>query len=125
MALSPLDDEHAPLYTMGQVAGMLGVQQAFLRRIDDHNVVSPQRSAGGQRRYTRHEIGRVQEVVTMMGEGMTLPAIRRIIELQYDLARLTAERDQLAKIIAAYNDTTRNDPQPGTAGAPANRTAES
>jgi MerR family transcriptional regulator, heat shock protein HspR len=103
MALSPLDDEHAPIYTMGQVAAMLDVQQAFLRRIDDHDVVSPGRSAGGQRRYTRHEIGRVQEVVTMMGEGMTLPAIRRIIELEYDLARLTAERDELARIIAAHN----------------------
>jgi MerR family transcriptional regulator, heat shock protein HspR len=118
MALSPLDDEHAPLYTMGQVAAMLDVQQAFLRRIDDHDVVTPRRSAGGQRRYTRHEIGRVQEVVTMMGEGMTLPAIRRIIELQYDLARLTAERDNLARIIAAYNaDATPAGP--GTEGTPA------
>jgi DNA-binding transcriptional MerR regulator len=113
MALSPLDDEHAPIYTMGQVAGMLGVQQAFLRRIDDHHVVSPQRSPGGQRRYTRHEIDQVQEVLTMMGQGMTLPAIRRIIELQYDLARLTAERDHLATIIATHNnDHARNEPQP-------------
>jgi MerR family transcriptional regulator, heat shock protein HspR len=114
MALSPLDDEHAPLYTMGQVATMLDVQQAFLRRIDDHDVVSPQRSAGGQRRYTRHEIGRVQEVVTMMGEGMSLSAIRRITELQHDLARVTAERDDLARIIAAHNaGAARDEPQPG------------
>ena len=98
---------------------MLDVQQAFLRRIDDHNVVSPQRSPGGQRRYTRDEIGRVQEVVTMMGEGMTLPAIRRIIELQYDLARLTAERDELARIIAVYNaDPAGECPGSRTAGRP-------
>jgi DNA-binding transcriptional MerR regulator len=56
---------------------MLEVRQAFLRRIDEHNVVSPRRSAGGQRRYSRHEIGRVQQVVSMMGEGMSLPAPAR------------------------------------------------
>ncbi|WP_067460149.1 MerR family transcriptional regulator [Actinomadura macra] len=97
----PFDDEHAALFTVGQVAQMLDVRQAFLRRIDDHEIVSPQRSAGGQRRYSRHEIGRVQEVVTMMGEGMTLPAIRRIFELQHQLAELTREHAELTRRLAA------------------------
>ncbi|MEU4824352.1 MerR family transcriptional regulator [Actinomadura citrea] len=96
----PFDDEHAALFTVGQVAQMLDVQQAFLRRIDDHRVVSPQRSTGGQRRYSRHEVGRIQEVVSMMGEGMTLPAIRRIFELQHEVAELTRERDELARRLA-------------------------
>ncbi|TDB96614.1 MerR family transcriptional regulator [Actinomadura sp. 7K534] len=97
----PMDDEHAALFTVGQVADMLDVQQAFLRRIDQHQVVSPRRSAGGQRRYSRHEIGRVQQVLTMMDEGMTLPAIRRIIELQHELAQVTRERDELARRLDA------------------------
>ena len=54
MAWSPLEDENAPLYTVGQVAEMLAVKQAFLRRVDALQVVSPQRSAGGQRRYNGH-----------------------------------------------------------------------
>jgi MerR family transcriptional regulator/heat shock protein HspR len=93
----PMDDEHLALFTVGQVASMLDVQQAFLRRIDNNQIISPQRSAGGQRRYSRHEIVRIQQVVTMMNEGMTLPAIRRIIELQHELARITRERDELAQ----------------------------
>jgi DNA-binding transcriptional MerR regulator len=103
--LSALDDEHAPLFTVGQVASMLEVRQAFLRRLDDQNVVSPQRSAGGQRRYSRHDIGRIQEVVTMMGDGMTLPAIRHIIELQYELADLRRQRDELAARLHAAGRT--------------------
>ncbi|MEU8342058.1 MerR family transcriptional regulator [Spirillospora sp. NPDC048832] len=99
----PIDDEHAALFTVGQVAQMLDVQQAFLRRIDDQRVVSPRRSAGGQRRYSRHEIGRIQQVVVLMGEGMTLPAIRRIFELQAELAEVTRERDELARRLAARN----------------------
>ncbi|WP_199748005.1 helix-turn-helix domain-containing protein [Actinomadura sp. WAC 06369] len=103
----PMDDEHAAMFTVGQVADMLHVQQAFLRRIDDHRVVSPRRSAGGQRRYSRNEIGRIQQVVTMMGEGMTLPAIRRIIELQHELAEVTRERDELAARLAALAGAPR------------------
>jgi MerR family transcriptional regulator/heat shock protein HspR len=106
MTFSPLDDEHAPLYTVGQVASMLEVRHAFLRRIDEQRVVSPRRSAGGQRRYSRHEIGQVQHVVSMMGEGMSLPAIRRIIELEYELARLTRERDELRERLAAGDRTS-------------------
>jgi MerR family transcriptional regulator, heat shock protein HspR len=96
----PLDDEHAALFTVGQVATMLDVQQAFLRRIDDHQVVSPRRSAGGQRRYSRHEIDRIQQVVTLMDQGMTLPAVRLILELQHQLFQVTRERDELARRLA-------------------------
>ena len=97
MPQSPLDDENAPMFTVGQVASMLQVQQAFLRRVDHQQVVSPQRSEGGQRRYSRLEIGRIQQVVIMMDEGMTLPAIRRIIELEHQLAQVVRERDALAR----------------------------
>ena len=96
MALN-LEDENAPLYTVGQVAELLAVKQAFLRRCDELRVVSPQRSAGGQRRYTRVEIRVIQQVVTMADEGMTLPAIRRIIELESLLADVTRQRDELVR----------------------------
>ena len=102
MRLPMLDDEHTPFYTVGQVASMLAIQQALLRRIDDQRVVSPERSAGGQRRYSRRDIVRVQQVVIMMGEGMTLPAIRRIIELEQRLAQVTRDRDELARQLAAF-----------------------
>ena len=84
----PFDDEHAPLYTVGQVAAMLGVQPAFLRRVDVENVVQPARSDGGQRRYSRWDIGQVQRVSEMAGEGMTLAGIRRIFVLEAEIADL-------------------------------------
>ena len=94
--MEPFDDENIPLFTVGQVAEMLSLKQAFLRRIDDLQVVSPQRSAGRQRRYTRVEIRVIQQVAIMADEGMTLPAIRRIIELEEQLAEVVRQRDDLA-----------------------------
>jgi len=101
--VEPFDDENVPLYTVGQVADMLSLKQAFLRRIDELQVVSPQRSAGRQRRYTRVEIRVVQQVATMADEGMTMPAIRRIIELEQRLAEVARERDDLAARLAAVS----------------------
>ncbi|HTU75399.1 MAG TPA: MerR family transcriptional regulator [Trebonia sp.] len=98
--MEPFEDENVPLYTVGQVAQMLAVKQAFLRRVDELQVVSPQRSAGGQRRYTRIEIRVIQQVATMADEGMTMAAIRRIIELEQQLAVVIRERDELAVRLA-------------------------
>jgi MerR family transcriptional regulator, heat shock protein HspR len=96
----PLDDENRPLFTVGQVSEMLEIQQAFLRRLDEFRVVSPSRSAGGQRRYTLREITVVQYVVGLVDEGMTLTAIRRVLRLEALVRELTAERDALRAALA-------------------------
>ena len=94
--MEPFEDENIPLFTVGQVAEILAVKQAFLRRVDELQVVSPQRSAGGQRRYTRVEIRVIRQVATMADEGITMTAIRRIIELERGLAVVVRQRDELA-----------------------------
>jgi MerR family transcriptional regulator/heat shock protein HspR len=95
MASLPLDDENMPLFTVGQVAEMLEVQQAFLRRLDEFRVVRPSRSAGGQRRYTRNEIVVVRYVTELIDDGLTLAAIRRVLTLEARVRELEAERDAL------------------------------
>jgi len=87
----PIDDEHAPIYSVGQVSGMLGLQPAFLRRLDAEDVVRPGRSAGGQRRYSRSDITAVQRVADLASDGFTLAGIRRVLELETQVAVLQAE----------------------------------
>ncbi len=96
----PLDDENRPLFTVGQVSEMLQVQQAFLRRLDEFAVVTPSRSAGGQRRYTRNEIVIVSYVVELVDDGLTLPAVRRVLELEARVRDLEAERAALRAALA-------------------------
>ena len=96
----PLDDENMPLFTVGQVAEMLEVQQAFLRRLDEFQVVRPSRSAGGQRRYSRNEMVVVQYVVQLMDDGLTLAAVRRVLQLEARVRELEAERDALRVALA-------------------------
>src|SRR6266702_4058102 len=87
----PFEDEDLPLFTVGQVSGMLEVQQACLRRLDEFGVVRPSRSDGGQRRYSRREVVTVQYVVRLTSQGVTLAGIRRILELEAQVAELEQE----------------------------------
>ncbi len=97
-ALLPFDNHDAPLYGVGQVAEMLGVQPAFLRRLDVEGVVQPSRSDGGQRRYSRTEVLRVQRVSEMADRGMTLVGIRRILELEAEVADLQKQLSALRQL---------------------------
>ncbi|MBZ4014947.1 MerR family transcriptional regulator [Streptomyces purpurogeneiscleroticus] len=91
----PIDDESAALYTIGQVADMLDVQVAFLRRLDEQGVVVPGRSAAGQRRYSRREIDRVVEALELIEEGVTLAGVRHVLALRGRIAELEADLDRL------------------------------
>ncbi len=100
----PFEDENLPLFTVGQVAEMLEVQQAFLRRLDEFDVVRPSRSSGGQRRYSRTEVTVVRYVAQLADEGMTLAAIRRVLELEQQVMALQAERDALLAALAERDE---------------------
>lgn len=86
MSLRWLDDENYPAMTMGQAAELLGVQQAFLRSLDDTDGMSPARSAGGHRRYSRAQLERAGRMRALFDEGLNLDAVQRIIVLQDQLA---------------------------------------
>jgi MerR family transcriptional regulator, heat shock protein HspR len=96
MASLPIDDQDAAVYSVGQVAGMLQVTQAFLRRLDELAVVCPARSAGGQRRYPRRQIATVARVRELAGEGLTLSAARRVLAGRAD-QQAAAARPTLAR----------------------------
>jgi MerR family transcriptional regulator/heat shock protein HspR len=109
MASLPFEDANMPLFTVGQVSDMLAVQQAFLRRLDEFRVVRPSRSAGGQRRYTKNEIVVVRYVVELMDDGLTLPAIRRVLELETRVRQLEAERDALRAALSEARSRNRQE----------------
>ena len=85
---SAFEDPTAAIYTIGQVSELLGVQAAFLRRVETESLVRPARSDGGQRRYSRNEIDTLQHIAQLSSDGMTLAGIRRILVLEAEVAEL-------------------------------------
>ena len=85
MAADRLDDPNYPAYTTGRAAEALGVQQAFLRALDVAGAVTPQRSAGGHRRYTRRQLAFAGRIRELFDQGHNLGSALRILGLQDDL----------------------------------------
>jgi DNA-binding transcriptional MerR regulator len=93
--LDALDDPDYPAYTTGRAAEVLGVRQAFLRSLDAAGAVSPARSAGGRRRYSRRQLAVAARIRELLDQGHPLAAARRILALEDDLA---AERALTARL---------------------------
>ncbi|OLT48942.1 transcriptional regulator [Saccharomonospora sp. CUA-673] len=100
MNLRDLDDEHRPMFTTGQAADILGVEQPFLRSLDTAGVVSPDRSDGGHRRYSRHQLGRAERMRTLFDEGHNLNAAQRILALELELDQARHEVAELRQRLA-------------------------
>jgi DNA-binding transcriptional MerR regulator len=75
-----------PAYTIGTAAELIGVQPAFLRSLDAAGLLSPGRSAGGQRRYSRAELTLATRVRELLDQNMPLAAARGIVSLEHQLA---------------------------------------
>ncbi len=95
MGVGRLDDEDYPAVTMGQAAELLDVQPAFLRSLDAAGVLTPQRSGGGHRRYSRRQLRLAARLRELFDEGMTLDAAARIVGLQDELTVARARIDDL------------------------------
>lgn len=89
-----LDDEDFPAYSMGRAAELLGVTPAFLRSLDTAELITPTRSPGGHRRYSRYQLRLAARARELIDQGTALEAACRIIILEDQLAdaqRINAE----------------------------------
>ncbi|MFD5890989.1 MerR family transcriptional regulator [Streptomyces sp. NPDC060334] len=80
-----LDDDDYPAYTMGRAAEMLGTTQGFLRAIGAHGLITPLRSAGGHRRYSRYQLRIAARARELVDQGTPIEAACRIVALEDQL----------------------------------------
>jgi DNA-binding transcriptional MerR regulator len=80
------EDADFPAYTMGRAAEMIGVTPAFLRSLGAAGLIEPERSLGGHRRYSRHQLQLAGRVRQLLDEGIALAAACRIVTLEDRLA---------------------------------------
>ncbi|HEX8629765.1 MAG TPA: MerR family transcriptional regulator [Catenuloplanes sp.] len=78
-------DDTYPAYTMGRAAEITGASQDFLRRLDEAKLITPFRSAGGHRRYSRYQLRLAARAREMVAQGTPLEAACRIIILEDQL----------------------------------------
>jgi len=99
-----LSDSLAPRYSVGQVADLLDVRPWFLRRLDAMGVVSPTRSDGDQRRYSRKDLERLIDARSLMREGVSVAGIRQVLDLRDRVAHLEGELAEARRRPGAGSD---------------------
>jgi len=95
------------MFLISVAAQLSGMHPQTLRQYDRLGLVTPQRTGGGGRRYTERDISLLREVQRLsQEEGVNLAGIKRIIELENQVAAL---QDRVRELQAEVERTRSRD----------------
>ena len=98
-----------PVYVISVAAELTGLHPQTLRQYDRAGLVSPGRTGGGGRRYSLNDIEALRVVAELTAAGIGLEGVRRIIDLENQVAALRARNAELlerARALQAALDQT-------------------
>jgi MerR family transcriptional regulator/heat shock protein HspR len=108
MASKRSDD--ARTFLISVAAELAGMHAQTLRTYDRLGLVSPERSSGGGRRYSQHDVDLLREVQRLsQDEGVNLAGIKRIIELTNQVEALQSRLAEMANEIERLRSMQRRD----------------
>jgi DNA-binding transcriptional MerR regulator len=82
------DDDEYPAYTMGR---------PFLRALGEARLITPLRSAGGHRRYSRYQLRIAARARELVDSGTPIEAACRIVILEYQLDEALRLNEELRR----------------------------
>jgi len=92
--------EEAQYFMISVAAELAGMHAQTLRTYDRLGLVRPQRTPGGGRRYSLHDVELLREVQRLsQDEGVNLAGIKRIIELTNQVEALQERIKEMAREI--------------------------
>jgi MerR family transcriptional regulator, heat shock protein HspR len=97
-------DEDAPIFAIAVAAELSSMHPQTLRQYDRLGLVVPARTQGGSRRYSTRHVEQLREVARLSGEGMSLPAIARLLALEEHVHALTRRVSDLERQLTAERD---------------------
>ena len=92
------NDEHSDdeaVYVISIASQLSGMHPQTLRQYDRMGLVSPGRASGRGRRYSLRDIASLRNIQRLVGEGINLAGIARIIELESAVATMAIEMAKL------------------------------
>ena len=110
MSTGKAEDSGTAVYVISVAAELSGMHAQTLRTYDRMGLVTPARTSGGGRRYSRRDITMLQRIQHLsQEEGVNLNGIQRILELQRRIAQLDDQVEQLSATVRrmqamAYED---------------------
>jgi len=82
-------------------AELTGVHPQTLRIYERKGLLDPARTVGGSRRYSERDLERLRRIQDLTNAGLNLEGVRRVMELEAEVARLRAELAEAKRQAAA------------------------
>ena len=102
--------DEARTFLISVAAELAGMHAQTLRTYDRLVLVSPDRSSGGGRRYSQHDVELLREVQRLsQDEGVNLAGIKRIIELTNQVEALQSRLKEMGAEVEALRANQRRD----------------
>jgi MerR family transcriptional regulator/heat shock protein HspR len=102
-------DANRAVYVISVAAELAGMHPQTLRIYERKGLLDPSRTSGGSRRFSDTDLNRLRHIQELTGTGLNLEGVRRVLELEAELARLRAELDEVrTQAKAAVADTHRH-----------------
>ncbi len=83
------------VYVISVAAELAGVHPQTLRIYERKGLLDPARTEGGSRRYSDLDIAQLQRIQDLTAAGLNLEGVRRVLELEAEVAALRSEIDRL------------------------------
>ena len=87
--------EDEAVYVISVASQLSGLHPQTLRQYDRLGLVSPNRTIGKNRRYSLLDIVKLRNVQRLVGEGINLAGIARIMQLEEAVANMALEVSKL------------------------------
>ena len=95
-------DDDTPVFVISVAAELAGMHAQTLRQYDRLGLVTPSRTRGGGRRYSQRDVALLREVQRLsQEEGVSLPGIARILELENQVDALRSRVAELSARLEA------------------------
>jgi MerR family transcriptional regulator/heat shock protein HspR len=92
-------DPDAPILTIAAAAELARMHPQTLRQYDRMGLVKPSRTSGQSRRYTLRNVTQLVEVAKLSNEGVSLVAIKRIMDLENQEVELKSRVTELERLV--------------------------
>ncbi len=84
-------DQTMAVYVISVAAELAGVHPQTLRIYERKGLLGPARTLGGSRRYSDKDIALLRRIQELTSGGLNLEGVKRVIELEREVARLQQE----------------------------------
>ncbi len=116
MASVERPDPEVGVYVISVAAQLAGLHPQTLRTYERMGLILPQRTGGGGRRYSHHDIEKLRTIAELTASGIGIEGVRRIVELENQAAALAARNEELIAELEATRAALRQ--ALATRGAP-------